>query len=235
MLYTIKPRTIVDFGEGVTPAANVTTVTNGEAYFERMYDGELIDNAPVFDYFFMQTTDYSNPDTWEWLLQDVLHFTGGEVPVRGWLVSDYFKQVLQQFIIAPPYRFYSAKLKYKNTKLDYSIFNIHGPDLEKLIVFEKLKLGLAEGVAKPPFAAYDVTVRNKKEFNDLRGHILKTERKQLTVSSVTVTQYFDFLPLWGLSHVIIISERLKTAIEQAKIEGLLIEPVPFEMIMPGLE
>lgn len=235
MFYTIKVRSIVDFGEEVIPHADVTTVTNGEEYFRRMYARELIDDAPVFDHFSMQTTDYGKPENWEWLLQDVMTFTGGDFPVTGWLVSDYFKQVLEQFIITPPYRFYAAKLKYRNSKLDYSIFNIHGPDLEKLFVFEKLKFGLAMGREELPVAAYEVTVHNKQQVSDLRFHILKNERKHLTVTFVQVTQYFDFLPLWGLSHRIIISERLKIAIEQAKIEGVVIEPAPFEVIMPELD
>ncbi|MBO9661091.1 MAG: hypothetical protein J7527_19865 [Chitinophagaceae bacterium] len=235
MLYTISPRTLVDFGEGVAPAADVTTVANGEAYFERMENRELIDNAPIFDYFSMETTDRTKPETWEWLLQDVLTFTRGEIPIKGWLVSDYFKQVLEQFIIAPPYRFYRSKLKYRNTKLDYFLFNILGPDLEKLVVFEKLRFGLAMGRDELPVTPYDATVHNKKDVSNLKFQLLKNERKYLTVTSVQVTQYFDFLPLWGLNYCIIISERLKTAIEQARIEGVVIEPVTFEVIMPGLE
>jgi hypothetical protein len=231
MYYTIKPRIIVDFGEKVVGSANLTTVTDGPRYFQRMYNQELLDNAPVFDYLFLMTTDWIRPETWEWLLQDIHTFTGGDIPIQGWLVSEYFKQVLEQFIIPPKHRFYRAKLKYQGKKLDYFIFHILWPDLEKMVVFEKLRFNL-----NPPFSTeiegtYDQIIHSMEELQEVRLQNMKKSRHRMSINSITINGGFDFLPLWGVSADTIISEKLKTAIEQAKIEGVELAPAPFEVIV----
>ena len=53
-------------------------------------------------------------ETWEWKLQDIHGFIEVGSIIIGWFISDYFKQLLDQFKIAEPYHFYASKLKYKS-------------------------------------------------------------------------------------------------------------------------
>jgi len=231
MFYTIECRSVVDFGERVVPRANGTLVWEGEHYFARMQNQELIDNVPVFDHFFLQTTDTLKPETWEWLIQDVHRFSGREKPpIIGWFISDYFRQVLEQFVIAPPYRFYPAKLKYKNSKLDYFIFNLLWIKLETIIDFDALKFSIAEGYPKEKVGPYNQPIRNKSELDEVKISFYK-QKKELQLDSVVVTEYFDFVPLYGINSDIIITERLKQAIEKSRIEGVIIKEAPYQIRM----
>ena len=55
--------------------ANGEFVPNGRFYFDRIGNGEIIEDAPIFDYFHLQSFDKKK--FWEWRLQDVHGGMGG--------------------------------------------------------------------------------------------------------------------------------------------------------------
>ena len=91
--------------------ANGELVPNARHYFDRMGKGEIIKDAPVFDYFFLESFD--KKIYWEWRLQDVHGFIGVGSIIIGWYISTRFKELLEQFKIAKDYYFYPTKLLYK--------------------------------------------------------------------------------------------------------------------------
>ena len=102
------------------PSANGEFVPNGAFYFDRMRKREIIEDAPIFDYFHLQS--FGEKKDWEWRLQDV-HGGMGVYPSGAfWYISDKLKSLLEKFKIAPKYHFYETRLLYKEEKFKYWIF-----------------------------------------------------------------------------------------------------------------
>ena len=97
------------------PSANGEFVPNGAFYFDRIGNGEIIEDAPVFDYFHLQS--FGKKKDWEWRLQDVHGFMGVGSIIAGWYISDKLKSLLEKFRIAPKYHFYETRLLYKEDLL----------------------------------------------------------------------------------------------------------------------
>lgn len=233
MFYTLKYRTLTDFGEEVVPWADGDNIPNGKQYFARMAKQELLDDAPIFDSFFLHTT-HREEEKWDWMVQDAHRLeVNQEETVTGWLVSDYFKRVLEHFIIAEPYRFYPAKLKHKNNKLDYHILHLLWMDRDKEFDIPKCRFREIDGITKEPTGNIVDSFYDKRAYDEAKLVALKSKKK-LVPDSMVIRKYYDFVPLFGFTADIIITERLKLAIEQAKIEGMEIGEVPYEIVMPGI-
>ncbi len=100
--------------------ANGEYVPNGKKYFDRLGQGEILYDAPIFDYFHVQS--FGPKEEWEWRLQDIHGFIG-EYPTGGaYYISNKCKKVFERFKIAKGYHFYLTKLLYKVEKYDYWIF-----------------------------------------------------------------------------------------------------------------
>ena len=97
------------------PSANGEFVPNGRCYFDTIGNGEIIEDAPVFDYFHLQS--FGKNKDWEWRLQDVHGFMGVGSIIAGWYISDKLKSLLEKFRIAPKYHFYETRLLYKEDLL----------------------------------------------------------------------------------------------------------------------
>lgn len=116
-------------GVKVYPRANGDKISNSNGFLSRgdepgiIYFENYVDDAPVFDYFYLYNSTYQKE--YDWILLDAYSYIGQNVPsCRGFLVSEKLKQLLEQFKIAQPYRFYKSKLKYQGQKLDYYIFHL---------------------------------------------------------------------------------------------------------------
>lgn len=231
MFYTLKTPLFVDYGEETIPTADMRTVEASEEYFSRMNNQELIEDAPIFDHFLLKMLYVDNPKIWEWILLDIFRFSGGDIP-GGWLVSEHFKQVLEQFIIAPPHRFYPAKLQYKGNKLDYFIFNLLWTDFESTIPIDEMKFNLTDVDTEENKGPLQETFHTLAELKKRKSTLRMQDRLRMSFSAIRFNQYYDLIPLFGFSPDVIVSERLKKAIELSNIKGVTIEETPYEVIMP---
>jgi len=116
-------------GHKVYPRANGKYNKNADGYFwKNGVDGKInfgsyVDDAPLFDYYFLYNSTYQREH--DWILLDAYSFIGpNSLSGRGFLVSERFKQLLEQFTIAKPYRFYESRLMYQGKKLVYHIFHL---------------------------------------------------------------------------------------------------------------
>lgn len=116
-------------GRKVYPEANGGNISNSYGFLSRggepgkIYFENVVDNAPIFDYFYLYNSTYQKE--YDWILLDAYAYVGHNIPsCRGFLISERFKQLLEQYKIAQPYRFYKSKLKYQGKKLDYYIFHL---------------------------------------------------------------------------------------------------------------
>jgi len=189
--------------------ANGEFVPNGKHYFDRMGKGEIISDAPLFDYFHLQS--FGKKEDWEWRLQD-LHGFIGEYPTGGaWYVSDKFKRLLEGFFIANGYHFYPTKLLYKGKKLDYWIFQYAIGAMQN-IDFSKSVFKIKNEEEIVPILSWDNYL--------LMIKTLRSERqKRIELSSITFVEAFD-LVFNIIDSNILVSKRIKTELENARLVGL---------------
>lgn len=125
--YKIDIKTYYDVGR-VPSYVNGDNIPNAEVLFKNMRDKDKI-NIPVLDYFFLESFD--KKEYWEWMLCDVYSFIRLAGYIQGWLISKQLKSLLERYNLSNPQYFYPSKLLYKNTKLDYYIFQFAGKLLYK--------------------------------------------------------------------------------------------------------
>ncbi|WP_339847135.1 hypothetical protein [uncultured Dokdonia sp.] len=100
------------------PQANGEKITNSNGYLSstgnigKIKFENYVDDAPIFDYFYLYSTSYQKE--YDWILLDAYSYIGQNTPsARGFLVSKKFKDILEQFNIAQPFRFYESMLMYR--------------------------------------------------------------------------------------------------------------------------
>ncbi len=194
-------------------------VPNGKTYFDRMGAGEIITDAPVFDYFFLES--YGAKKDWEWRLQDIHSFIG-EYPIGNhWYISDALKTLLEQFRIAPQTHFYETRLLYKGEKIKYWIFQMQF-ERNKYIDFSKSKFGLENETTLYSFNNEEEYQTNyRKEYNE-------TDRKYITLKQVIQSSYDLFKTT---ANDIVITETLKKAIESNGLEGFEFLELHYEVVV----
>jgi len=194
-----------------------------EEYFaEKIRNYNCVDDAPLFDYFNLKSITTHEED--DWILNDAHTFAGPVSPVvRGWLVSEFFKLLLEGFSIAPPYRFYDAKVMYQDAKYDYYIFQLahkhwDNIDYEQSDYLFWSRYGLNEPVPKGLVHHYDEMYPIAKTKRDAIHKFV-----DMKVSNAFLKNYYDIIPEYNSANGILISERVKVAIEQAQITGVFTE------------
>jgi len=113
----------------VYPRANGDRISNNNGFlttsgnFGKIYFENYVDEAPVFDYFYLY--NLTSQKEYDWILLDAYDYIGQNIPsCRGFLVSKKFKETLERFEIAKPFRFYESRLMYQGEKLEYYIFHL---------------------------------------------------------------------------------------------------------------
>lgn len=205
--YKINYTRIFNTTEEVIGHANGEFVPNGKEYFDRIGKQEIIKDAPVFDYFHLQS--HGTKEEWEWRLQDVHGFIGVGSIMTGWYISDDFKLLLENFKIAPDYHFYETRLLYEEKKLKYWIFQfpinpLQNYDYEKSEYFfeEDRVLGL----------------KTAEEYDDYDYSMWKKTKKDIEWRKTVLTDSFDFIV--NINGDKLVSENLKNAVEAMNLEGL---------------
>ena len=164
-------------------------------------------------------------EEWEWRLQDV-HGGAYDYPVGGyWYISDDFKNLLENFKIAPDYHFYETKLLYKGNKLKYWIFQTPIRPFENLN-FQKCEFILKDDVNTYVFQTEDeYLLFYKKQYRE-------TKRK-LGSKKIFFNDNYDYVenPNTGDK---LVSENLKNAIEAMKLEGLEFFEIDYVVITPDV-
>ena len=219
--YKIDFKSIFDEENKVLGQANGEFVPNGAFYFDRMRKREIIEDAPVFDYFHLQSFD--KKIFWEWRLQDV-HGGMGVYPSGAfWYISDKLKSLLEKFKIAPKYHFYETRLLYKGEKFKYWIFQFPIEPL-KNIIFEKSNFYYIKDGKQN-----EIKIKNESEFMQIRSDLFIEEDIELECSKVCLLDSFDIVyqqPNGG----VLCSERLKQAIEENSIIGFEFFEIDYEVI-----
>lgn len=202
------------------PSANGQFVPDSNIYFDKIGNGEIIDNAPIFDYFHLES--FGPKSEWEWRLQDV-HGGMGEYP-RGayWYISDDFKTLLENFKIAPQYYFYETRLLYKGEKYKYWIFQFPIEPFNN-INFNESEFGFVDENSSYSFISTDEYLAfYRKEYRE--------NKRKLITKKICFAGNYDLI-LNVNTNEKLVSENLKEAIERMQLEGFLFSEIHYEVIV----
>lgn len=211
-MYRLYLKRYKDFN---TPYPDVkhTFIKENKIYFNTV-EGEglvsfknIVENTPLFDYFNLWTENNQN----DWILLDA-YYLNNSIAIYGFYVSEKLMRLLQVANKATPYKFYPSKLKFKEKKLDYYIFQMAWDewseyDFKKSIYFEKIN---------NEWVKLDIEITNSKEFRKI--YKLWDADNEKYKLKIVLKKKYDIFYFQYIGFVI--SEELKTKIEAEKITGL---------------
>jgi len=204
-------------------------IENGSDFFWRMDKGELITDAPLFDYFFLESFDKKK--YWEWMLADVHNFIGEGSQIPGWLVSTDLKLLLENMKLTDPYHFYPSKLMFRERKLDYYIFQFTGKSAVKKTL---LYIDYTKTFFWDPNKEIKIRVKNHIDFLSEYQRIYKEGKgidDIIQNKKLVLNEAFDFFPMGTFLKDDLVSERLKQAIETVGITGFEFSELDYEVVV----
>jgi hypothetical protein len=202
---------------------------NAKFFFNKISQGEILLKTPVFDYFFLESFD--EKQYWEYKVNDVHKFIGEGSQIRGWLVSEKLKLLLEYFDLPKPYHFYPSKLLYKGKKIDYYIFQYTG-----ILTFAQLLLYIdySKTIFWDPLKKTDVILHKEEYFLPTYRRIYKENKgfdNVMQNKKLVLKEKLDFFPMQMFLKDNIVSQRLKKAIEENNIEGFEFSELNYEVIV----
>lgn len=199
-----------------------------EFYFNKISQGEILLKPPVFDYFYLKNFDEKK--YWEWILCDVHKFIGEGSQIKGWLISNDLKLLLENFKLSKPYYFYPSKLMYKEKKINYYIFQFTG----KEVVNKNINyINFSKTLFWNPMKEQEISIIDEKEFYVTYRRIYKENGLDNVMKNkkLVLKEELDFYSMQMFMKDNIISERLKQAIEEDNITGFEFSELDYEVIV----
>lgn len=213
--YRIKIQTI--YGDRISSGVDGKNVPEKD-FFYRIGDEEIIENAPIFDYFILKSFDEEK--YWEWALFDIHDFIGVGSIMTGWYISEKLKTLLEKFKIAPKYHFYETHLLYKGEKLKYWIFQFP--------IDYFLNVNYEKSFFSTPNETILLNFKNREEFLSTFKAEYRRTKKKLIAKTICFTDSYDLV---ANNTEILCSETLKQAIEENNITGFEFSEFDYEVVV----
>lgn len=203
----------------ISSSASVDKTPNIENLFEKIRYGEVVENFPVIDSFYLES--YDDKKYWENQKNDIHTLIGKVNILIGWYISEDLKSLLENFKIAPKYNFYETILMYKGDKFKYWIFQFP-IDQFKIIDFQKSKFSLdGEDTLYHFSSEEDYLTFYRKEYR-------LTKRKLKIVQQVLKASYDLFATT---SNDKVMSEKLKNRIEEMGLTGFEFLELDYKIVI----
>ncbi|MET3047106.1 hypothetical protein [Flavobacterium covae] len=213
----------------ISSSAEGKDIEDSEYYFRKMDEGEVINDAPIFDYFYLESFD--KKQYWEWQLNDAFDFIGQGSQIPGWLISNKLKKIFETFNIAKPHFYYPSKLLYKEKKLDYYIFQFSGKQFRQPLTNH---INFSKSLFYNPNNNLDFSVENEKELLTMQEKILEDSGFNIInvpIKILLLNKDIDFISMQNFLGDNIVSERLKQAIEENGIIGFEFSELNYEVVV----
>lgn len=202
-------------------------IEDAEYFFDKIGRGEIIDNAPLFDYFYL--TSYDKKQFWEWKLNDVHSFIGEGSQIRGWFISEKLKKILHDFNISKPCFYYPSKLLYRGEKLDYYVFQFAGKYIAEKV---RDQIIFKNSIFFDPMNNKTVLVNSKSEFIEEKKRIFEKSSNfevGIEIKKLHIVHDYDFFPMGTFLKDNIVSENLKQSIIENGITGFEFSELDYEV------
>ena len=204
---------------GAYPQVNCLTVDYHDANaskFSNIEHWEKKSDIPKLDYF---KTKYGA------LLIDVL--TNSYVNLSdGLFLSEKCASIFSKFDLVQS-NYYGAKIDFNGVIHEY--FLLHYKSYIKNINFSKSIFWKINTITKEPHQKIDLNSYN--QFKSIDLNLLKTSDDGLFPTLLSINTKFDLISLLGCTGDIIVSERLKNAIEEAKLTGFQFKDLDYEVVV----
>lgn len=220
--YKINVKTHYD--ERIASAANGKNVSNNDYFFSNIRKGDIITDAPIFDYFVLES--YDDENYWKWSLFDV--FNGiGDFPHNGnWYISNKLKELLEKFKISNPYYFYETKLLFKEKKIKFWIFQF-------IAAYRKMNKMHYVDFKRSYFRVdnQSYNFNSYEEWSNENVVVYDRYKVNLELQKVFLNQNVDFISLSPINSDFICSESLKNAVEESEITGFEFSELDYEVVI----
>lgn len=225
-MYTLKLRTSEEDSNEINPRIDARDIDNGKAYFRTNYYDKFIEPEPFFNdlKLFMSVTETIEPT----ILNDA-HGWGGRSPAMTWTIplSERFKKLLEQYNLVGS-KFYSGNLNFQGEIYPYYVFHTLRSSWAEVVNFEKSVFLYFSGACNKKSVFEEIEINSAKDYRTKDGKQLMDNWEEyemahhIGLNEVHLNQEVDLIFLPELRYCI--SERLKNAIEAAKITG--VETIP---------
>lgn len=175
----------------------------------RIHEYALTDNVPVLDHFFLRESVRNKVD--DWVLLDLYGLSAINIQGSAYLVSPKLRDLIEQFHVSQPYRFYPAKLLYQSEKLDYFLFQF-GSFINPNYAESSYKFEQKEDI----FQGKTLGINEEIDFLDLKNKTYE-EIGPMTFVEMAFDYQYDLYITYQCK---LISARMKEALEQANISGI---------------
>jgi hypothetical protein len=222
-LYKIK--LISRHNDTLVGEANGKKIPNAEFYFNKIRDGENV-TPSIFDYFFLES--FEQQEKWEIVKYDIHSFIGEGSQIRGWLISEKLKLLLDCFDLSIPHEYYTSKLLYKGEKYNYFVFQYYDKSNKD---YWSNYLNYDKSIFFDTSSDVEYYVKSRQELIDKQVEILKKCRIINIIPKVLFVKKKDFYATESFLGYNIVSERLKNAIEANGIEGFEFSELDYEVVV----
>ncbi|MFN3378384.1 MAG: hypothetical protein ACK41O_02955 [Runella zeae] len=175
----------------------------------RIYEYALTDNVPVLDHFYLRESVRNKIN--DWILLDLYGLSAINIQGSAYLVSPKLRDLIEQFEISQPYRFYPAKLLYQGEKLDYFLFQFgsftHPNYAESSYKFKQKEVF---------FKGDSLDILEEMDFLK-KANKCYAEGDMMTYAKMVFDNQYDLFITYQCK---LISARMKEALEQANISGI---------------
>jgi hypothetical protein len=218
--------------EMIASDANGDKVSDAALYFQAISEGKVLKDAPIFDYFFLES--YDRKKNWEWKLLDVHGLIREASRISGWLISDDLKLLLENFNLPISCHLYPSKLLYKKNKLDYFILRFSGRTTFQQSLLRYIDY--SRTIFRNPKNAENIIIHGANDFLPTYTRVYdENESLDLAMQNkrLVLNEALDFFPMQNFLGQNIVSEKLKEAIETMGITGFEFSELDYEVVIEG--
>lgn len=202
----------------VASSASGDKVLKGEEYYNILKDGEFHKEIPLLKHFFLES--YDEKKYWDFQLNDIHNLIGKANTIIGYYLSNDFKNILEDFNIAPVFNFYETLLLYKEKELKYWLFQYGVNSFDNF--------NLPQSIFK--IEDEEFIIKTQDEYWIKKREARKVNTSKLLLKKLSINGNYDFF-FNQINSDTVVSGNLKKIIEDANLKGFEFVQLDYEVVV----